>query len=99
MSENVELNDSVDAESMQPRPPLLDYGCTPWRLSSQRVADLYDSDVKLWTKADLQDIEEQLEKSAIVDRFTVRGVDGGLVQIKNPQLGIQKPIWYASVPT
>ena len=73
--------------------PLLCYGSTPWRISSQRVADLYNSGAKLWTKADLVDIERQLEQSATLDRFTIRCVDGSQVQIKNPLFGTQAPIW------
>lgn len=96
MAQNVNDNISETTKSVQPPPVLLDYGCTPWRFSSQRVADLYDSGVKLWTKTDLQDIERQLERSNEVDRFTVRGVDGRIVQIKNPLVGVQKPIWYVS---
>lgn len=73
--------------------PLLEYGCTPWRLSSQRVADLYASGVKFWTKSDLDDIERQLAQSSTLDRFTIRGVDGRQVQVKNPLFGVQTPIW------
>ena len=76
-------------------PPLLDYGCTPTRLSIQPIADLYDSGVKLWTKEALTDIEQQLERSYLstVDRFTVSGVDGRTVAIKNPFPGVKNPIW------
>ncbi|KAI0434576.1 hypothetical protein F5Y09DRAFT_235429 [Xylaria sp. FL1042] len=73
--------------------PLLDYGCTPWRTSSQRAADLYDSGVKLWRKEDLVDIEQQLARSYTAKKFIVRRVDGSIVHIKNPMFGIQKPIW------
>lgn len=76
-----------------PETPLLVYGCTPWRLSSQRVADLYDSGAKLWTKSDLADIERQLEQSKTLDRFVIRGVDGSQVHIKNPIQGAGTPIW------
>ncbi|KAB5560248.1 hypothetical protein GE09DRAFT_1116401 [Coniochaeta sp. 2T2.1] len=73
--------------------PLLVYGCTPWRLSSQRVADLYDSGAKLWTKSDLTDIETQLEQSKTLDRFVIRCVDGSQVHVKNPIQGARTPIW------
>ncbi|KAH7248383.1 hypothetical protein B0J15DRAFT_527559 [Fusarium solani] len=76
-----------------PSVPLLDYGCTPWRISSQRVADLYDSGTKFWTKSDLVDIERQLEQSATLDRFTIQCIDGKQVQVKNPLFGAEKPIW------
>lgn len=72
--------------------PLLDYGCTPWKISSQRVADMYNSGTKLWTKEDLVDIERQLELSVNLDRFTVRCVTGEVVQIKNPLFRVQAPI-------
>lgn len=73
--------------------PFLDYGCTPWRISSQRVADLYDSGTKLWTKDNLVDIERQLEQSATLDKFTVKTLDGKQVHVKNPGYGARKLIW------
>ncbi|KAI2468621.1 hypothetical protein F4781DRAFT_397279 [Annulohypoxylon bovei var. microspora] len=73
--------------------PLLDYGCSHWRTSSQRAADLYDSGVKLWRKEDLVDIERQLARSCTAEKFTVRRIDGSIVHIKNPMFGVQKPIW------
>ncbi|KAI8947705.1 hypothetical protein F4801DRAFT_592403 [Xylaria longipes] len=73
--------------------PLLDYGCSHWRISSQRAADLYDSGVKLWRKEDLVDIEQQLARSYTAEKFTVRRIDGSIVHIKNPMFGVQKPIW------
>ncbi|KAI1174781.1 hypothetical protein F4777DRAFT_579674 [Nemania sp. FL0916] len=73
--------------------PLLDYGCSPWRMSSQRAADLYDSGVKLWRKEDLVEIEQQLAQSCTTEKFTVRRIDGSVVNIKNPMFGVQKPIW------
>jgi hypothetical protein len=60
------------AEDEQDRvEPLLDYGCSPWRFSSQTAADLYDSGVKLWRKEDLVDIEKQLARSITMAKFTV----------------------------
>ena len=73
--------------------PLLDYGCSNWKTSSQRAADLYDSGVKLWRKEDLVDIERQLAQSFTARKFTVRRIDGSVVHIKNPMFGVQKPIW------
>lgn len=95
MSHGLQNHAPRELPASQPSPPLLDYGCTPGRLSSQRVFDLYTSRVKLWTKDDLRDIEHQLQQSFIgtVGRFTVRGVDGRTIQIKNPWPGVQKPIW------
>lgn len=80
-------------QTMPPDTPLLVYGCTPWRLSSQRVADLYNSGAKLWTKSDLTDIERQLEQSETLDWFVIRCVDGSQVHIKNPIQGARTPIW------
>lgn len=77
----------------QPLEPLLDYGCSPWRTSSQHAADLYDSGVKLWRKEDLFDIEQQLAQSYTAEKFTVRRFDGTVIHIKNPMFHIQRPIW------
>ncbi|KAH8904778.1 hypothetical protein BR93DRAFT_980511 [Coniochaeta sp. PMI_546] len=74
-------------------PTLLEYGCTHWRSSSQRAADLYDQGVKLWRREDLVDIEQQLAQSRTAEKFTVRRTDGSVVHIKNPIFGVQKPIW------
>ncbi|KAI0858078.1 hypothetical protein F4860DRAFT_327435 [Xylaria cubensis] len=73
--------------------PVLEYGDSPWRTSSQRASDLYESGVKLWRKEDLVDIEQQLAQSRAAEKFTVRRLDGSLVHIKNPMFGVQKPIW------
>lgn len=83
----------VQHDQMETSPSLLSYGCTPWRISSQRVADLYNSGTKLWTKRDLLDIERQLEQSATLNRFTIQCVDGKQVQVKNPLFDVQAPIW------
>ncbi|KAJ6130083.1 hypothetical protein N7512_002863 [Penicillium capsulatum] len=71
----------------------LDYGCTDWRISSQKAADLYSSGTKLWTKEDLQDIEQQLRQAYTMERFSVRRIDGSIVQITNPMFQVQNPIW------
>ncbi|KAI1293073.1 hypothetical protein F5Y03DRAFT_388075 [Xylaria venustula] len=65
---------------------------TPWRASSQRVADLYSSGVKLWLKQDLVHIEQQLAQSCTTEKFTVRSIDGSRMHIKNPMYGVQQPI-------
>jgi hypothetical protein len=83
----------IQDERCQLLDPLLDYGCSQWKTSSQRAADLYDSGVKLWRKEDLVDIEQQLAQSFITRSFTVRRIDGSVVHIKNPMFGVQKPIW------
>ncbi|KAJ5161030.1 hypothetical protein N7492_006422 [Penicillium capsulatum] len=71
----------------------LDYGCTDWRISSQKAADLYSSGTKLWTKEDLQDIEQQLRQAYTMEQFSVRRIDGSIVQITNPMFQVQNPIW------
>lgn len=76
--------------------PVLEYGCTPWKTSSQQASDLYEAGIKLWRKEDLIDIEQQLAQSLTAEKFTVRRLDGSLVHIKNPMFGVQKPIWYDS---
>ncbi|KAI1373815.1 hypothetical protein F4677DRAFT_428344 [Hypoxylon crocopeplum] len=73
--------------------PLLDYGCSHWKTSSQRAADLYDSGVKLWRKGDFVGIEQQLAQSCTAEKFTVCRIDSSIVHIKNPMFGVQKPIW------
>jgi hypothetical protein len=73
--------------------PLLDYGCSHWKISSQRAADLYDLGIKLWRKEDLASIEHQLAQSRTAEKFTVRRIDGSVIHIKNPMFGVQKPIW------
>jgi hypothetical protein len=75
----------------------LDYGCTDWRISSQRVADLYSSGTRLWTKEDLEDIEQQLRQSYAMERFSVRRIDGSIIQISNPTFRVQNPIWYVGM--
>jgi len=87
------MPDSTKDERGQVLEPLLDYGCSPWRTSSQRAADLYNLEVKLWRKEDLVDIEQQLSESFTAEKFTVRRIDGSVVYIKNPMFGVQKPIW------
>ncbi|KAI1420763.1 hypothetical protein F5Y12DRAFT_92415 [Xylaria sp. FL1777] len=73
--------------------PILEYGCSPWRTSSQQASDLYELGAKLWRKEDLLHIEQQLAQSHAAEKFTVRRLDGSLVHIKNPMFGVQKPIW------
>jgi len=75
----------------------LDYGCKGWRISSQRAADLYSSGARLFTKEDLEDIEQQLRQSYAMERFLVRRIDGSIIQISNPMFQVQNPIWYVGM--
>ena len=75
----------------------LDYGSTDWRISSQRAADLYSSGARLWTKEVLEDIEQQLHESYTMERFSVRRIDGSIIQISNPMFQVQNPIWYVTI--
>lgn len=75
----------------------LDYGCSDWRISSQRAADLYSSGTKLWAREDLKDIEQQLGQSYTRKLFSVRRIDGNIIQISNPMFQIQNPIWYVDM--
>ncbi|KAI1744561.1 hypothetical protein F4680DRAFT_405274 [Xylaria scruposa] len=81
----------------QPSEPPLDCGNSCWQMSSQRAADLYDAGVLLWRKEDLMDIERQLAQSCTTEMFTVRRIDGSIVNIENPMFGVQKPIWKPSI--
>jgi hypothetical protein len=84
-------------ETMHQTPRPLNYGCTDWRISSQRAADLYSSGTRLWTKKDLEDIEQQLRQSYTMERFSVRRIDGSIIQIYNPMFQVQNPIWYVDI--
>lgn len=84
-------------DNHEPSHDVLNYGCSDWKISSQRAADLYDSGKKLWAKTDLRDIERQLSQSATLEEFTVRRIDGHLVQIQNPNFGVENPIWSVAI--
>ncbi|KAF4332979.1 hypothetical protein FBEOM_13214 [Fusarium beomiforme] len=73
--------------------PVLNYGCSVWRRSSQIAANLYNQGCKLWTKNDLQDIEQQIAQSVYRKTFTVRAIDGSIISIENLNFGEQQPIW------
>ncbi|KAK0109552.1 hypothetical protein ONS95_002238 [Cadophora gregata] len=73
--------------------PISTYACSDWISSSQRAAELYDSGVKLWNKADLVEIERQLTQSDTTEKFAIRRIDGTMIQIRNPLVDVQKPIW------
>lgn len=75
----------------------LDYGYTDWRISSQRAANLYSSGTRLWTKEDLEDVEQHLGQSYTMERFSVRRIDGNIVQISNPMFQVHDPIWYVGM--
>jgi hypothetical protein len=87
------MAEPTEGERGQVIEPLLEYGCAPWIISSQRAADLYDLGLALWRREDLADIEKQLARSFTAEKFTVRRIDGTVVHIKNPMFGVQKPIW------
>lgn len=70
----------------------LDYGCSEWRVSSQRAAELYDLGNKLWTREDLKDIEQQLGHSFTMRQFSVRRIDEIIIQISNPMFHVPNPI-------
>lgn len=78
---------------MAPDIPSLEYGCSEWRKSSQTASNLYEQGVKLWSRADLQDIEQQLAQSMDLEYFTVNLIDGKKARIKNPMFAEQLPIW------
>lgn len=73
--------------------PLLEHDCSEWKTSSQHMEDLYFSGAKLWRKSDLIDIEQQLSQFRTIKKFTIRCVDGSVIQIKNPMFKVQRPIW------
>ncbi|KAF5690072.1 hypothetical protein FDENT_4102 [Fusarium denticulatum] len=73
--------------------PLLEYGCSPWRESSQVAATLYDEGRKLWTREDLRDIEKQIEQSIDQRVFSVRSMTGDVLHIRNLNFGKANPIW------
>lgn len=79
-------------EPPEPSHVVLKYGCSDWKSSSQRAADLYDSGKKLWEEEDLKDIESQLARSATIKECTVRRIDGHLVHMQNPNFGVENPI-------
>ncbi|KAJ5719696.1 hypothetical protein N7493_007274 [Penicillium malachiteum] len=67
-------------------------GCKDWPIC-QKVADLYNSGARLFTKEDLEDIEDQLRQSSTMKRFLVRRLDGNITRISNPYFRDQNPIW------
>lgn len=70
-----------------------DYQCPANIHQSQQAADLYGAGVKLWTKADLRDIEQQLAQLETIEIFTVRTLVDGKFRIENAMFGKKKPIW------
>ncbi|KAL3478925.1 hypothetical protein BJX99DRAFT_255931 [Aspergillus californicus] len=61
--------------------------------SSQRVAAaLYSSGTRLFTKKDLEDIEQQLRQSYTMKRFSLRQINGRIIQISNPMFQAKNPI-------
>ncbi|KAI0884361.1 uncharacterized protein GGS22DRAFT_165457 [Annulohypoxylon maeteangense] len=95
----IEPSKSSNSFSSQEPSPELNYGCSPWILSSQCASDLYEAGVKLWRKEDLVDIEAQLARSFETEYFTVRRIDGVVARIKNPMYRIKNPIWTPRLKT
>lgn len=62
-------------------------------MSSQIASNLFSAGFKLWTKKDLEDIEEQLRHCKEREYFTVRLIDGTEVLIRSPMFGERSPIW------
>ncbi|KAI0385478.1 hypothetical protein F5Y04DRAFT_292051 [Hypomontagnella monticulosa] len=92
MSNHIEKN----AGQLTPQ-SLFDYRCSQLTASSQRAADLYNAGAKLWKKADLEEIEQQLAQSYDNENFTIRCFDGNIIHIKNPMFKVENPIWKPSV--
>jgi hypothetical protein len=79
--------------SVKHKPPQ-EYDCAEREESIQFASNLYDEGVKLWTKHDLLDIEQQLARCAEREYFTVHQIDGAEARIKNPMFGVTTPpIW------
>lgn len=81
------------ALSEKPGQKANEHDCTIWLKSSQAAHNMYMKGVKLWTKADLVDIEQQLSQSKERNRFTVRLIDGTVLATSNPMFNEEFPIW------
>lgn len=64
-----------------------------WVISSQRASDLYESGVKLWTKKQLRDIEQDLAETPTKVCFALSRIDGTTIHVSNPLYGVEKAIW------
>jgi hypothetical protein len=72
----------------------LEYDLAERQESIQLISDLYGKGVRLWTKQDLLDIEQQLSRCAGLEYFTLHQIDGAETRIKNPMFGVTtSPIW------
>jgi hypothetical protein len=79
--------------SFKNKPPL-NYDRAERQESTQLASNLYDEGVKLWTKHDLLDIEQQLSRCAELEYFTVHQIDGTEARTKNPMFAVTTPpIW------
>ncbi|KAI3321798.1 hypothetical protein HD806DRAFT_501976 [Xylariaceae sp. AK1471] len=87
------MPDHSQDDEQQCSAQVLDYSCSAWMMSSQQAADIYYSGVKLWTKTDLVEIEQQVSQSYSLEHFTIRCIDGRTILVKNPLFGVKKPIW------
>jgi hypothetical protein len=81
------------SSSENTEPPVLQHECTIWRQSSQAAFNLYIDGAKLWAKADLFDIEQQLAQSKTHETFRVRLINGTMLATRNPMFGEESPIW------
>lgn len=64
-----------------------------WIKSSQSASNIYEAGSKLWTKSDLKNIEQQLTQCERIQCFTVRRIDGTVLEIENHLFGESSPIW------
>lgn len=71
---------------------ITEHASSPWVISSQRAADLYESGANLWTKKHLRDIEQELAETRTKLCFALHRIDGITVHISNPLYGVKRPI-------
>ncbi|KAJ6008504.1 hypothetical protein N7540_012480 [Penicillium herquei] len=64
-----------------------------WMLKIQWATELYRAGTKLWTKEDIRDIEQQLTNCCLMPRFSVRQLDGRIIEVVNPIYQVENPIW------
>lgn len=61
--------------------------------NTQKIADLYHSGKKIWIRSDFERIEHELMHWRTQPSFNIRRIDGSVVSIRNPMLGVSDPIW------
>ncbi|KAJ5702258.1 hypothetical protein N7488_009806 [Penicillium malachiteum] len=64
-----------------------------WLINSERATELYSAGRKLWTKEDLLDIEQQLTNSCSMARFSIRQLDGRIIEVVNSRFHKESPNW------